>query len=606
MKICFVRHGETDWVKEGRLQGREDIPLNEVGKKQIAENTLYLQKFDWHAIITSPLIRAKASAQILAEYLGIAQVHEDIRFIERDYGEASGLTEAERFAKYPDRNYPQMENKDVLQKRVIDGLTDYSKKFERKNIIIVAHGGVINSILAFLSNSEIGTDYIKSRLSEELYRRGIDICYPNNYASYQCEKALDFDFAVFFDKDIPLAKFYERNGIRVFNSAKTVELCDDKETTYSHFISCGKNHTALLPKTIAAPLMYDVNDNIDKDFLDFVSQSLGYPIVVKENTGSQGRQVYLATNQSELVQLYKKLKRIPHIYQEYVGDVQGDDIRIYIVGKKVIGAAQRTNTTDFRSNVTLGGQLELIRPDSALEAYAISIAQALSLEYGSVDFIKSKDSYYFIEANSSVYMKNAESKGLDIAGKFADYILNIMFIDNNIKVLKNNIEHSCVECGRDTKDIKIVAATKTVQPDKIDLLSSYGITTAGENRTSELLEKYGKTDTEWHFIGHLQTNKVKSIIDKVTLIHSLDRTSLADEINRCAKAKGIVSDTLIEVNIGAEQSKSGVAKEGIDELYSYIKTKPNIRVRGFMAVMPKDADEKYTKRCKRFFINTKR
>lgn len=162
MKICIIRHGETDWVKAGRIQGREDIPLNEMGIQQSEKVAQYLENYQWHEIITSPLSRTKQTAGIIAEKIGITTIHDEIDFIERDYGKASGLSAEVRKATYPDGNYEDMEDWNILQKRVFGALSKYIQKYNDKNIIIVSHGGSINSILATLSNHEIGSG--KTRL----------------------------------------------------------------------------------------------------------------------------------------------------------------------------------------------------------------------------------------------------------------------------------------------------------------------------------------------------------------------------------------------------------------------------------------------------------
>lgn len=164
-------------------------------------------------------------------------------------------------------------------------------------------------------------------------------------------------------------------------------------------------------------------------------------------------------------------------------------------------------------------------------------------------------------------------------------------MEEEIKTLKARVEAVKEKFGI-TRDIKIVAATKTVPADKINMLPSFGITAAGENRVQELLDKFDAVKgIEWHFIGALQTNKVKYIIDKVALIHSVDRKSLADEIDRQAAKHNLVSDVLIEINIGKEPSKSGVFAEDAQELMAYVAAKANVRLRGVMSVLPHDADD---------------
>lgn len=141
-------------------------------------------------------------------------------------------------------------------------------------------------------------------------------------------------------------------------------------------------------------------------------------------------------------------------------------------------------------------------------------------------------------------------------------------------------------------DITVIGASKMVDAEKINLLPSLGINIVGENKVQELLDKYDKVNgLEWHFIGSLQTNKVKYIVDKVTLIHSVDRISLADEIDKQARKIGKKVNVLVEVNVGREQSKSGVFPEDAPELLRYVAQKPNLNLRGVMGVFPIGASE---------------
>ncbi len=139
------------------------------------------------------------------------------------------------------------------------------------------------------------------------------------------------------------------------------------------------------------------------------------------------------------------------------------------------------------------------------------------------------------------------------------------------------------------QEVTLCAATKTRSPEEINLLPSLGITTIGENRVQELLEKYDRLDKERltiHFIGALQTNKVKYIIDKVSMIQSVDRISLAKEIDRQAKKHGLVMDILCEINIAGEESKSGVSPEKVCDFVDELSQFSNLRLCGLMAVPP--------------------
>lgn len=271
--------------------------------------------------------------------------------------------------------------------------------------------------------TDSGMEYVYKRLAEEFRSRGITLELSGNiYASYP-QKTLSYDFGVYWDKDVALAERLEYGGLRLFNSARTVELCDDKRKTFEAL--CGKIE---LVQTVCAPLVYDVSSGDDGQFLDFVQNAVGYPAVVKENSGSQGRQVYLANNRSELEKLHAELMRKPHLIQRFVrGERVGSDIRVYVVGRRAVAAVERLNTTDFRSNVFMGGEMRIAELTPQLKQIAEIAANALNLEYGSADFICEDGKPVFIEANGSVYMQSAERLGIKLAPAFADYIAEAVY-----------------------------------------------------------------------------------------------------------------------------------------------------------------------------------
>ncbi len=278
--------------------------------------------------------------------------------------------------------------------------------------------------VAFVRNkyySDSGMDYVFERLHDELNKRNILLFLADNlYAGFPFE-APDCDYAVFWDKDVALARALEGAGVRLFNSARATELCDDKEKTFAAL--SGKIG---LPRTVVAPLVYDVSSGEDERFIDFIENEIAYPAVVKECVGSQGRQVYLAENRTELTALHRKLAHVPHLFQRFVeGKRAGSDTRVYVVGKKAVGAVERLNTTDFRSNTFLGGKMSKIPLKKELAEKAETIAEMLNLDYGSTDFICENGEYVFIEANSSAYMKNAEANGIPLAELFAEHIAEV-------------------------------------------------------------------------------------------------------------------------------------------------------------------------------------
>ncbi len=157
---------------------------------------------------------------------------------------------------------------------------------------------------------------------------------------------------------------------------------------------------------------------------------------------------------------------------------------------------------------------------------------------------------------------------------------------------------------------RLLAATKTVKPEMINFALEQGVDLIGENRVNELLEKYefiNRDKTELHFIGALQTNKVKYIIDKVDMIQSVDRESLALEIERQAAKHGIVMPILAEINIGREESKSGIEPEKIFEFCDFLQSLPHLKLRGLMAIPPKsekfDSNREYFCEMRKIFID---
>ena len=185
-----------------------------------------------------------------------------------------------------------------------------------------------------------------------------------------------------------------------------------------------------------------------------------------------------------------------------------------------------------------------------------------------------------------------------------------MSIAENVKLIKENIAAAAIRCGRDPKEIKLVAATKMNDASRVREAIAAGVDICGENRVQELSEKLAQGAYDGcplHFIGHLQKNKVKYIVGKVELIHSVDSVSLAQEINRRAAALGLTQDILLEVNIGAEENKSGFAPDELANALDEIAQFSSVRVLGLMAIPPiceiSENNRVYFKRMKQLFID---
>ncbi|MBE6534760.1 MAG: YggS family pyridoxal phosphate-dependent enzyme [Ruminococcaceae bacterium] len=178
--------------------------------------------------------------------------------------------------------------------------------------------------------------------------------------------------------------------------------------------------------------------------------------------------------------------------------------------------------------------------------------------------------------------------------------MSFEYIDKNVSEVKDRIESAKLASGRQNDDVMLLAAVKYAEPCEIEYLYRHaGITHVGENRVQQLLAHREAIDCEgldFHFIGTLQTNKVKYIIDKVSMIHSLDSIKLACEIDKQAKKHGIVMDVFVEINSGAEESKSGVLPEDLESFCAEIESFENINHRGFMTMAPKcEKKEEYLK-----------
>ena len=160
-------------------------------------------------------------------------------------------------------------------------------------------------------------------------------------------------------------------------------------------------------------------------------------------------------------------------------------------------------------------------------------------------------------------------------------------IRKNLLEVKNNIARAAEKSGR-TDSVTLIAVSKTKPVEMLREAYDAGVRDFGENKVQEIVDKYPQLpdDIRWHLIGHLQTNKVKYIIDKVCLIHSVDSYKLAEEISRQAVKHGVTADILIEVNVAGEESKFGVTPENTEELVRMISVLPGIRIRGLMTVAP--------------------
>ena len=161
-------------------------------------------------------------------------------------------------------------------------------------------------------------------------------------------------------------------------------------------------------------------------------------------------------------------------------------------------------------------------------------------------------------------------------------------LKENLEQVQKNVCAACEKAGRNRNEVTLIAVSKTKPVEMLQEIYDCGVRDFGENKVQEMCDKMEvlPEDIHWHMIGHLQTNKVKYIVGRTTLIHSVDSLKLANEIQKQAEKKDVIADILVEVNIAEEESKFGIHKEETIELVREIAKLPNIRIKGLMTIAP--------------------
>ncbi len=211
-----------------------------------------------------------------------------------------------------------------------------------------------------------------------------------------------YGFVLFWDKDIHLAMLLSQRGLRVFNSAESILRCDDKSLTYL----CLKEQGIPMPRTLLAPKTYPAVGYQDTDFVDAAGRELGFPLVLKECFGSFGQQVYLINGVESLRRKVLSLQGIPMVFQALVQESYGRDVRLNVVGDRVVASMLRHSTNgDFRSNLTLGGSMENYQPSEAEAMLALQATSSLGLDFAGVDVLFGKEGPLLCEVNSNPHFK---------------------------------------------------------------------------------------------------------------------------------------------------------------------------------------------------------
>ena len=268
--------------------------------------------------------------------------------------------------------------------------------------------------------------FCAQRLKEEFAKRGVEVEIKRNdffavTAGEQLGCALrGVDFCVYLDKDKYVLQGLEKAGIPLFNSYRAIELCDDKMTTCLALAGQGIK----IPLTVPAPLCYDQGIEMPEASLDKIEGALGYPLIVKRSYGSRGTGVYLVHSRSELKHKSNELMQVSHLYQQFIASSYGKDVRVIVIGGKVLGAMLRQSDTDFRSNVALGGSGREYQLGQAASKMCERVAQLLGLDFCGIDLLFGEDGFYVCEVNSNAFFGGFEhATKKNVAGAYAEHIL---------------------------------------------------------------------------------------------------------------------------------------------------------------------------------------
>lgn len=228
-------------------------------------------------------------------------------------------------------------------------------------------------------------------------------------------------FVIFWDKDVRLARLLEKLGLRLFNCAQSIEICDDKARTYLELL----DQQIRMPKTVIAPKTFRMEGYPNLDFLQQIESRLGFPMVVKECYGSFGQQVWLVHNEKELSDCLHGIQNRPFLFQEYIAASKGSDIRIQMVGTEAVAAMHRYHAYDFRANITNGGSMEACQPNDAQLKMAKKVMETLKLDFAGVDILFGEHGEPVLcEVNSNAHFINIwKCTGVNVADAIVAYCL---------------------------------------------------------------------------------------------------------------------------------------------------------------------------------------
>lgn len=278
---------------------------------------------------------------------------------------------------------------------------------------------------AFLQNNKFNEIYLLCQKSAEKQNMQLELAtnadlmaLAPNFETLQN----NIDFVLFWDKDIFLAKQLEMAGFRLFNSAKGIEICDDKALSYLAL----KNSNVPMPQTILAPKTFSQVGYTTLAFVEDAIKQLELPLVVKENCGSFGAQVHCFNTQKEIEEWVFNHAGIPFLFQKLIKESYGEDIRVNMVGDKPVASMLRKNSSGgFHSNLTLGGIAENYILSKEEELLAKQTMQSLSLDFAGIDILRSNNGPIICEVNSNPHFATTLAcTNVNVADCIMQYITN--------------------------------------------------------------------------------------------------------------------------------------------------------------------------------------
>ena len=260
-------------------------------------------------------------------------------------------------------------------------------------------------------------------VAEAAERTGIAVTIKKNY-----ETVMDLsvnlsipDFAILLDKDILLGYFLKSRGVPVYNDPAVIDLCDNKATQYVQLAA----QNLPMPRTIVAPKVYPNFSIMESGYFEEIINRLKLPMIIKEGHGSFGMKVYLIETEEQFYEKVDSLRGIDFVFQEFIATSRGRDIRVNIVGGRIVAAMYRHSETDFRANITNGGVASPVELTTAQQELALSAAQAVGATFAGVDLLFGENEEPLVcEVNAAAHIRNILNvTGVNVADAMIAYIM---------------------------------------------------------------------------------------------------------------------------------------------------------------------------------------